>query len=327
MPKVSVLVPIYNVEKYLNQCIDSILSQTLKDIEIILLDDGSTDSSPKICDEYSTKDKRIKVIHKENSGYGATMNIGLKEAAGEYIGIVESDDWADATMFEKLYSLATLHNVDVVKSNFYHYWSNPEKNELFTALPSQDTNKIINPQENPAIFSSCPSIWAAIYNRKFLIDNKINFLETPGASYQDTGFNFKVWATTQKAWLTEDAFLHYRQDNEQSSVKSKGKTFCICDEFLEIEKFTKTNDLDTLLPLAQKLKFTTYIWNFRRLIWPQNFKFFLRMKKELKIAQKHNLLDPILFGENYIWIRRILRHPYKFFIKHLIKHMEKQANA
>ena len=212
MPKVSILVPIYNVEKYLNQCIDSLLSQTLKDIEIILLDDGSKDASSKMCDEYATKDKRIKLIHKENSGYGATMNVGLRVATGEYIGIVESDDWVEPTMFENLYSLAKQHNVDVVKSNFYYYWSKPEeKNEFFFSLPSQDTNKIINPKENQAIFSSCPSIWAAIYKSSFIKDCKISFLETPGASYQDTGFNFKVWAMAERVWLTEDAFLHYRQ--------------------------------------------------------------------------------------------------------------------
>ena len=106
MPKISILVPIYNVEKYLRECLDSILNQTLKDIEIICINDGSTDSSLEILNEYSSKDSRVKIINKANSGYGASMNKGLEAASGEYIGIVESDDFIKTTMFEDLYNIA-----------------------------------------------------------------------------------------------------------------------------------------------------------------------------------------------------------------------------
>lgn len=118
-PKVSILVPIYNNEVYLHECIDSIINQTLKDIEIILLDDGSTDNSPQICDEYAKKDNRIKVVHKENTGYGHTMNLGIEMATGEYIGIVESDDYVELDMFESLYNATVQNNqkIDIVKSN------------------------------------------------------------------------------------------------------------------------------------------------------------------------------------------------------------------
>ncbi|MBZ7954711.1 glycosyltransferase [Campylobacter sp. W0018] len=92
-PFVSIIVPIYNVEKYLRQCLDSIVKQTLENIEIILINDGSTDNCGKICDEYALKDKRIKVVHKKNAGLGAAYNTGLDLATGEYIGFVESDDW------------------------------------------------------------------------------------------------------------------------------------------------------------------------------------------------------------------------------------------
>ena len=105
--KISVLVPIYNVKQYLAECIDSIIMQTLTNIEIILLDDGSTDGSAEICDEYAQKDQRIKVIHKPNSGYGATMNIGLDNARGKYVGIVESDDYIRPEMYEEQYKLVS----------------------------------------------------------------------------------------------------------------------------------------------------------------------------------------------------------------------------
>ena len=129
-PKVSVVVPIYNVEKYLRQCLDSIVNQTLKDIEIICVDDGSTDSSPEIIQEYAAKDSRVKVITKPNSGYGNSMNRGFDLAEGEYVGIVESDDYAELDMFEKLYQRAEKNKLDVVKSGYYFYYSVPkERNE------------------------------------------------------------------------------------------------------------------------------------------------------------------------------------------------------
>ena len=112
-PKVSILVPIFNVEKYLRQCLDSIVNQTLKDIEIICINDGSTDSSPAIIDEFAKNDPRIVILTKTNSGYGDSMNQGLKKATGEYIGIVESDDWVDIDMFENLYDIAVKNNVAV----------------------------------------------------------------------------------------------------------------------------------------------------------------------------------------------------------------------
>jgi glycosyltransferase involved in cell wall biosynthesis len=106
MPKVSIIVPIYNVEKYLRECLDSIVKQTLKDIEIVCVNDGSTDSSLDIIKEYAEKDERVKYIDKPNSGYGISMNQGLDKAQGEYIGIVESDDFIKPEMFEELYNLA-----------------------------------------------------------------------------------------------------------------------------------------------------------------------------------------------------------------------------
>ena len=121
MPKVSVIVPVYNVEKYLKQCLDSILAQTLNDIEIICVDDGSTDSSGSILDQYEARENQVKVIHKENAGYGAAMNAGLDAASGEYIGIVESDDCIREDMYQTLYDAAIKDDLDVVKSDVV-YW-------------------------------------------------------------------------------------------------------------------------------------------------------------------------------------------------------------
>lgn len=116
---ISVIVPVYNVEKYLSKCIDSILAQTYKNLEIILVDDGSPDNCPKICDEYAKKDNRIKVIHKENGGLSAARNVALDIAKGEYIGFVDSDDFIAEDMYEVLYNLAEKYNAEISSVSFY----------------------------------------------------------------------------------------------------------------------------------------------------------------------------------------------------------------
>ena len=120
-PKVSIVVPVYNVEKYLRECLDSLLAQKLKDIEIIVVNDGSTDSSADIAAEYAARDSRVRLISKENEGYGKTMNRGFSEARGEYVGIVESDDFADPRMFKDMYKFAKKHDLDLVKANYYEH--------------------------------------------------------------------------------------------------------------------------------------------------------------------------------------------------------------
>ncbi|MCD8316567.1 MAG: glycosyltransferase [Eggerthellaceae bacterium] len=237
--KVSVLVPIYNVEKYLRQCLDSLKNQTLHDIEIICINDGSTDSSPEIIREYCEDDDRFKVINKANSGYGDSMNQGLAMARGEYIGIVESDDFASPDMFESLYTLASENDADVTKSNYLEYSLNgyevrdfPVENLFFCEF-----NKVFTPADDQNVFLSAPAIWSAIYRREYLEKNNIRFLPTPGAYFQDTSFNFKALALADRAILTHDAYLHYRVDNASSSVKSQAKIFTVCDEYDEIWDF------------------------------------------------------------------------------------------
>ena len=118
-PLISVIIPVYNVEKYLRECLDSVLAQTYKNLEIILIDDGSSDNSGQICDEYAAKDSRIKVIHQVNQGVSAARNAGLKAARGQYIGFVDSDDYIKPDMYEYLYQLISKDNADVAMCNFY----------------------------------------------------------------------------------------------------------------------------------------------------------------------------------------------------------------
>lgn len=115
---ISVIVPVYKVEKYLHRCVDSIINQTYKNLEIILVDDGSPDNCPKICDEYAQKDQRIKVIHKKNAGISEARNAGLEIAQGEFVAFVDSDDYIDSTMYEKMLLLAQKEKNDLVLCGF-----------------------------------------------------------------------------------------------------------------------------------------------------------------------------------------------------------------
>ncbi len=264
MPNVSILVPIYNVERYLRECLDSLLNQTLDDIEIICINDGSTDATPQILEEYSSRE--IKIINKENSGYGASMNMGLQAATGEYIGILESDDFADINMYKNLYDIAKKHNADVVISDFNCYWSEPVKIKKANRTRKYPHNKIINIKNLPSLLRNRTTIWSCIYKKELINKYNIRFLETPGASYQDTSFRLKTLAGAERVVAVPEAYVNYRQDNANSSVKSKGKVFIICEEYDEIAKFLdkypdiKKNAFDEALIN----KWHGYIWNLGR---------------------------------------------------------------
>lgn len=266
-PKVSILVPIYNVENYLRECLESLINQTLQDIEIICINDGSTDNSTRILEEYRFRDKRIKVINKGNSGYGATMNVGLEAATGEYIGIVEPDDFADSKMLEDLYNIALKNNADMVKSDFYYYTTKNNQARKAGKISKGISNRVISAKDNIYILKIVPSIWSAIYKKSFLFDNNINFLETPGASYQDTSFAFKTLAMAKRLVFTNKAYLYYRQDNDNSSVHSKEKVYNICYEWEEITRYI--NERPEIKKVVNQVKLSTqfnaYKWNLVRI--------------------------------------------------------------
>lgn len=291
-PLVSVLVPICNVEKYLAQCLESARAQTLEDIEIICINDGSTDGSLDIIRSFAEKDSRFKIIDKPNSGYGDSMNKGLEMASGKYISILESDDFLDAEALQYMASRAEAERLDVLKCNFWLYWSTLDPSRLnrhdvyFSAVSPEMA--LMGPHRSadvPEIFWSKASIWSALYKKSFLDKNNIRFLPTPGASFQDTSFSFKVYACAGRAAYSSRAFLHYRQDNEKSSVNNPGKVFCICDEHAEMRRFLNEDrtDLKLLLdPIRAKVKFYNYRWNLYRLSPELRPQFLERFSSEMR---------------------------------------------
>lgn len=313
MAKVSVLVPVYNVEKYLSECLDSLVAQTLEDIEVICINDGSTDSSRSILEDYSSKHSNFRVLDQQNAGYGVAMNRGLKAATGEYIGIVESDDFASPEMFERLYSVASENKCDIVRSNRFNHANN--ESTLCAMLRGLSYGNVFSPvMDDQRIFVPAPAIWANLYKREFLEKNGICFLETPGASFQDTGFVYKAMIAADRVLLIEDAFLHYRVDNEQSSVKSADKVFCIVDEFQSIDKFLKSFPEKRAAFAGNycALRYQAYQWNYNRLKDEQRRLFMKKFSKEFKKLRRRGLLDKSCFSErDWERLERVIDVPKK----------------
>jgi hypothetical protein len=169
-------------------------------------------------------------------------------------------------MFEDLYNIATKNDADLVKSDFLEYTTSINLTRKAGKVSKIPKDVVINAKSFQKLLEIQPSIWSAIYKREFLNTNGIRFLPTPGASYQDTSFAFKTMALAQRIVVTDNAYLYYRQDNLNSSVKSKGKVFTICDEFDEITKFLNNNPEIKEFANTSKLakEFGTYMWRLKR---------------------------------------------------------------
>lgn len=314
---VSVLTPIYNVERYLPECLDSLKAQTLKNIEFICINDGSTDGSLDILKRYAENDPRFVIIDKPNSGYGASMNCGLDKARGEYIGIVESDDIASPDMFKSLYRYAHRRNLDIVKSNYYEH--DDEGDTLQRFLDWFPYRKVMNVRDYPHITYCIPAIWAAIYRRQMLVDAGIRFNETPGASFQDTSFVFRCWAASKRVALLPDGYLRYRVNRNESSVKSDKKVFEVCGEYELSEQFLRADPhrLEEFGRYLQVAKYGTYHWNYNRISAEYQLEFAKRWADEYRAARDEGLLLEALFDPNdWALICELMEDPEGFVEAH-----------
>lgn len=207
MPKISVIVPVYNVEKYLDKCLDSLVNQTLKDIEIIIVNDGSPDHSQDIIDRYANKySKKVKAFKKENGGLSDARNYGLSRAKGEYVLFVDSDDYIDINTCEKLYNKATSNNYDIVLFKYYIVY--PKSKKLMNVLSEyHDKNNI---SKNEYLLST-PSACNKLFKTKFLIDNKFSF--PVGIIYEDYASISTLILYNPKIAFVNKALYYYIQSD------------------------------------------------------------------------------------------------------------------
>ena len=225
-PKISVIVPVYNVAEFLGQCLDSIINQTMRDIEIICVNDGSTDSSPKILKEYAKKDERISVITKKNGGLSSARNAGLEVAKGEFITFIDSDDWVDKRFCEKLYDSITQNNADISICAVHQFDNitrqNDDTNPYYTLgfFDSSFDNKVFSHYDTKNfICDVCVMAWNKIYRKSFLDSLGAKFPD--GLIFEDGPFFFSIFFKTQRVTIVRD-FLYYYRTNRKNSIIEKG---------------------------------------------------------------------------------------------------------
>ena len=234
-PKVSIIVPIYNVEKYLNRCIQSLLGQTLKEIEIILVDDGSPDKCPSMCEEYAKVDSRIKVIHKQNEGLGLARNSGLEIATGEYVAFVDSDDYVELTMYEDLFHEAMTSNADVVFAGF--------KTETQPGI-WKDSNEVLQRMEWNGeevkefmldMIACAPyvklerkyqmSVWHSIYRSSVIQNNNLRFPSEREVVSEDIPFQVDFLQCIKKVVYLPKSYYYYCLNGTSLTASFKPEKF------------------------------------------------------------------------------------------------------
>ncbi len=322
-PKVSILIPSLNSGDFIRECMESVVRQTLQDIEIICIDAGSTDGTLEILREYEREDSRIRLIISDKKSMGYQYNLGLDTATGDYIGMVETDDWVEADTFECLWMAASRQDVDIVAANQYLYYTKPEiYNQRFENLRRCPYEKVFCPKDVLHSFAVKPLIWSAIYRRSMLKDNNIRFNETPGASFQDTGFHFLVMTVAKTAFFLDRYFYHYRSDGETQSINSGGKVYSLCDEAHYYERFLEGRPADKsrLLKPYMAWKFDKYYWNFTRVSPESQWEFLMRFREEFMIHQKEGLLKDNAFDTSVSnlpleTIHEIIYNPVRLFRK------------
>lgn len=220
MPLVTIIMPSLNVKNYIQECMESVIGQSLQDIEILAIDAGSTDGTLEILKDYEQKDARVKVIMSDKRSYGYQVNLGLEKASGDYIGIVETDDYISVTMLEKLVDCIKRNDVDYVKGRvaYVAQLPNGEKwiHEMGLPITAESVGQVVKPCDMPELLHKDIYLWLGLYKKSFLENIRLN--ETPGAAFQDQGFLLKTFNTSKRAMYVDEIVYYYRQDNSGSSV-------------------------------------------------------------------------------------------------------------
>lgn len=291
-PKVSVIVPVYNTEKYIRRCVDSIINQTLKDIEIILVDDGSTDRCPEILDEYSINDNRIIVIHKENEGQGSARNMGLDIAKGEFIGFVDSDDWIDLDMYEKLYERVREQKADMAVCN-RRVFNEEDKlstkvdvgNEVFSNINDDLTEFIIEHLLYPYTVGGCNKI----YLKELIDDSNIRFKEVKEVGSEDALFNY-CFLISAKIVVSINNTCHNQMAREGSTTREyKVGAMKRTSKLIEnIYKYSEQNEREKDGKLAAAIMLIFFQqWNYNLIKTYGTSEIKKKLKEEHKQASKN----------------------------------------
>ncbi len=298
MVKVSVIVPVYNVEKYIAECLDSIINQSLSDIEIICVDDCSTDNSLNILYDYEKKDDRIMVLkHDHNKGLGASRNTGMKYASGEYIGFIDSDDFVDKDMYLKLYDKSSKLDLDLLFFKiaiFDNETGEYDFNHPYFSLKKFDNfNKDVFTHEDTKSFTCdlCVSACSTFFKRKYLTDNDFSFQE--GMIFEDEPFFYNVYLNANRVSLLKESFYFYRRNRQGSIMHKKDSTYMDVVKAFQFvrQAFINSNNFTQEYRKILYHRFFYVVLNRFSLVSDLKVKdeFFLRIKEDFKnIIQSQN---------------------------------------
>ena len=284
--KVSVLIYVRNDKSHIETCIRSVMNQTLRNIEIIIIDGDSSDGTLEIIKEMSALDSRIKICHSAPS-VGLQFNTGLKLAKGEYIGICESDDYVLPDMYERQYETAHQNRLDILKADFYRFGGCGEEEIRlpFTVLGDVSLyERVICPRENGYLTKmGIKAFWSGIYRRDFLLKHNIFMNETQGAAYQDTSFSFMTLLRAERMMVSREAFYCYRWDNPNSSVNSPQKITMILEEYTMLkERLLEEGVFEKWKEFYFSWKVDSFIWFYDRISECRRPDYVERIYQELK---------------------------------------------
>ncbi len=241
MCKVSVVVPSKNVAGFMKKCLESVRNQTLSDLEIICVDACSTDGTREIIKEFQQQDCRIVLLDDTMGSSGYADNLGFSQAKGEYLAIVESDDYITPDMMETLYEMAKANDLDYIKANYAMFIEDGEEEIAIENIHSLSTldiyGKVIHPAEYPELLELDGYMWKGLYRKGYIVEHNIRLNETKGAAYQDNGFLHQTLALAKRAMYVNQSFYHYRRDNENSSDYNPKGFKMMLEEYRFIEQF------------------------------------------------------------------------------------------
>ncbi len=300
MSKVTIIMPSFNVAPYIKECMDSVLAQTLTDIEVIVVDADSTDGTREILEEYARKDSRVVILRQDKKSYGYANNKAINHASGEYIGIVETDDYVVPNMIERLYETAKEYDLDMVKANYRSFLGEGDL-RLFVdksiSLNREDYEKVMDPQSDNRLFGWDMYTWTGLYKREFLEKHHIFHNESGGAAFQDVGFWFQTFCYARKIYLLKDYFYCYRRDNPNASVKNPNRTFVMCDEYKFVrEVISKDRQTwERVKPAYYHGMFRSYFVTYERLAKGLKSEFADRFYREIKEGYEAGAIQRELF--------------------------------
>lgn len=263
--KLSVIVPAYNAVNYIEECMESLVHQTLKDIEIICVDDGSNDGTEDILDLYAERFPNITVVHQPCISQANAVNRGWRMAKGEYIAECDADDFVNIRMYEKLYEIAD-HKADVVRCGFFGVWDDGRLQPNCLNVPDEFLK--VNPmnlkdKEMAVVFGKMVLLPSGIYRRQFILENGL-FWREGGQNYEDTNVSFKIRGMARDYRFVNECLYYYRRGNPGSGSSTIKDEFAICEQYEETERYYYEHGISRFMEYLNARRFYDYMWSLSR---------------------------------------------------------------